>query len=296
MDIYYDDDADLSLIQARKVAVLGYGSQGHAHALSLRDSGVDVRIGLPESSKSRSAAEAEGLRVLTPYDACAEADLVMVLAPDTVQRSLYAEAIEPNIKDGDALFFAHGFNIRFGYISPPKGVDVCMVAPKGPGHLVRRQYVDGRGVPCLVAVEQDATGNAFALALAYAKGIGGTRAGALKTTFTEETETDLFGEQAVLCGGISELIKAGFATLVEAGYQPEVAYFECLHEVKLIVDLMYEGGISKMYWSVSDTAEFGGYTRGPRVIDERTRAEMRAILAEVRDGTFARELVAEFDA
>ncbi|MDQ1683893.1 MAG: ketol-acid reductoisomerase [Frankiaceae bacterium] len=295
-DIYYDDDADLALIQARKVAVLGYGSQGHAHALSLRDSGVDVRIGLPEGSKSRAAAEAEGLRVLSPYDACAEADLVMVLAPDTAQRGLYTEAIEPTLKDGDALFFAHGFNIRFDYITPPEGVDVAMVAPKGPGHLVRRQFQEGRGVPCLVAIEQDATGNAFQLALSYAKGIGGTRAGALKTTFTEETETDLFGEQAVLCGGATALVQAGFETLVEAGYQPEVAYFECLHELKLIVDLMYEGGLSKMRWSISDTAEYGDYTRGPRVVTEQTKQEMKRILGEIQDGTFAREWIAEDDA
>ena len=295
-DIYYDDDADLSLIQGRKVAVLGYGSQGHAHALSLRDSGVDVRIGLPEGSKSRAAATEAGLRVLSPYDACAEADLVMVLAPDTAQRTLYTEAIEPNLNDGDALFFAHGFNIRFDYITPPEGVDVAMVAPKGPGHLVRRQYVDGRGVPCLVAVEQDATGSALALALSYAKGIGGTRAGALKTTFTEETETDLFGEQAVLCGGATALVQAGFETLVEAGYQPEVAYFECLHELKLIVDLMYEGGMAKMRWSISDTAEYGDYTRGPRVVTEATKQEMKRILGEIQDGSFAREWIAEDDA
>jgi ketol-acid reductoisomerase len=295
-DIYYDDDADLSLVTGRKIAVLGYGSQGHAHALSLRDSGADVRVGLPEGSKSRAAAEAEGLRVLTPYDACAEADLVMVLAPDTVQRSLYAEAIEPNLSDGDALFFAHGFNIRFGYITPPSNIDVAMVAPKGPGHLVRRQYQEGRGVPCLVAVEQDATGNAMALALAYAKGIGGTRAGALKTTFTEETETDLFGEQAVLCGGATALVQAGFETLVEAGYQPEVAYFECLHELKLIVDLMYEGGLAKMRWSISDTAEYGDYTRGPRVVTDTTKAEMKRILGEIQDGSFAKEWIAEDDA
>jgi len=295
-EIYYDADADLSLITGRKVAVLGYGSQGHAHALSLRDSGADVRIGLPEGSKSRAAAEAEGLRVLTPFDACAEADLVMVLAPDTAQRSLYAEAIEPNLNDGDALFFAHGFNIRFGYITPPANVDVAMVAPKGPGHLVRRQYQEGRGVPCLVAVEQDASGNALQLALAYAKGIGGTRAGTLKTTFTEETETDLFGEQAVLCGGASALVQAGFETLVEAGYQPEVAYFECLHELKLIVDLMYEGGLAKMRWSISDTAEYGDYTRGPRVVTDSTKAEMKRILAEIQDGSFAKEWIAEDDA
>jgi ketol-acid reductoisomerase len=295
-DIYYDDNADLALIQGRKVAVLGYGSQGHAHALSLRDSGVDVRVGLPEGSKSRAAAEAEGLRVLSPYEACAEADLVMVLAPDTVQRSLYAEAIEPNLSDGDALFFAHGFNIRFGYITPPGNVDVAMVAPKGPGHLVRRQYVEGRGVPCLVAVEQDATGGALDLALAYAKGIGGTRAGSIKTTFTEETETDLFGEQAVLCGGASALVQAGFETLVEAGYQPEVAYFECLHELKLIVDLMYEGGLAKMRWSISDTAEYGDYSRGPRIVTDTTKQEMKRILGEIQDGTFAKEWIAEDDA
>src|SRR4051794_26065845 len=295
-EIFYDDDADLSLVTGRKVAVLGYGSQGHAHALSLRDSGADVRVGLPEGSKSRAAAEAEGLRVLTPEQACEEADLVMVLAPDTVQRSLYAEAIEPNLKDGDALFFAHGFNIRFGYITPPSNVDVAMVAPKGPGHLVRRQYQEGRGVPCLVAVEQDASGNAMALALAYAKGIGGTKAGALKTTFTEETETDLFGEQAVLCGGATALVQAGFETLVEAGYQPEVAYFECLHELKLIVDLMYEGGLAKMRWSISDTAEYGDYSRGPRVVNDATKQEMKRILGEIQDGTFAKEWVAEDDA
>jgi ketol-acid reductoisomerase len=295
-EIFYDDSADLSFIQRRHVAVLGYGSQGHAHALSLRDSGVDVRVGLPAGSKSREKAENDGLRVLTPAEACEEADLIMVLIPDDLQRSLYAEAIAPSLVEGDALFFAHGLNIRYGLIKPPADVDVCMVAPKGPGHLVRRQFTEGRGVPVLVAVEQDASGSAWPLTLAYAKGIGGTRAAALKTTFTEETETDLFGEQAVLCGGISELIKAGFATLVEAGYQPEAAYFECLHEMKLIVDLMYEGGISKMYWSCSDTAEYGGYTRGPRLITDATRAEMRKILGEIQDGTFARELVEEFDA
>ena len=294
-ELYYDDDADLSVVQGRNVAVLGYGSQGHAHALSLRDSGVDVRVGLPEGSGSRERADAEGLRVVTPYEACEEADLVMVLAPDPVQRSLYAEAIEPNLVDGDALFFGHGLNIRYELVKPPAGVDVCMVAPKGPGHLVRRQFVDGRGVPVLVAVEQDASGTAWDLVKSYAKGIGGTRAGAIKTTFTEETETDLFGEQVVLCGGLSELIKSGFDTLVDAGYQPEVAYFECLHEVKLIVDLMYEGGISKMYWSVSETAEYGGYTRGPRIVTDQTRAEMRKILGEITDGSFAREWIEEYD-
>ncbi|AQZ71328.1 ketol-acid reductoisomerase [[Actinomadura] parvosata subsp. kistnae] len=293
--MYYDDQADLSIIQGRHVAVLGYGSQGHAHALSLRDSGVDVRVGLPEGSKSREKAENDGLRVLTPSEAVEEANLTMILAPDHIQRHLYAEHVAPNLVEGDALFFGHGLNIRYGLIEAPEGVDVCMVAPKGPGHLVRRQFEAGRGVPCLVAVEKDASGKALDLALSYAKGIGGTRAGALRTTFKEETETDLFGEQAVLCGGVSELIKAGFETLIEAGYQPEVAYFECLHEMKLIVDLMYEGGISKMYWSVSDTAEYGGYTRGPRVINEESRQEMRRILAEVQDGTFARQLVEEFD-
>src|SRR3954469_21562637 len=295
-EIFYDDDADLSIIQGRTVAVIGYGSQGHAHALSLRDSGVDVRVGLPEGSKSRAKAEAEGLRVVTPAEAAAEADLIMVLAPDHVQRKLYAESIEANLQDGDALFFGHGFNIRFGYIKPPGNVDVAMVAPKGPGHLVRRQFIDGKGVPVLVAVEQDASGNAFPLALSYAKAIGGTRAGAIKTTFTEETETDLFGEQAVLCGGASALVMYGFEVLTEAGYTPEVAYFECLHELKLIVDLMYEGGIARMRYSVSDTAEYGDYSRGPRIVDERTKEEMRKILGEIQDGSFARELIAEDDA
>lgn len=294
-EIFYDDQADLSIIQGRHVAVLGYGSQGHAHALSLRDSGVDVRVGLPEGSKSREKAEADGLRVLTPSEAVEEADLTMILAPDHIQRHLYADHVAPNLVEGDALFFGHGLNIRYGLIEAPEGVDVAMVAPKGPGHLVRRQYTAGRGVPCLVAVEKDASGNALDLALSYAKGIGGTRAGALKTTFKEETETDLFGEQAVLCGGVSELIKAGFETLIEAGYQPEVAYFECLHEMKLIVDLMYEGGIHKMYWSVSDTAEYGGYSRGPRIVTPETKKEMQRILAEIQSGEFAKELVDEFD-
>ncbi|MEU6597459.1 ketol-acid reductoisomerase, partial [Streptomyces flaveolus] len=245
-ELFYDADADLSIIQGRKVAVIGYGSQGHAHALSLRDSGVDVRVGLHEGSKSKAKAEEQGLRVVTPAEAAAEADVIMILVPDPIQAQVYEESIAPNLKDGDALFFGHGFNIRFGFIKPPAGVDVCMVAPKGPGHLVRRQYEEGRGVPCIVAVEQDASEGAFALALSYAKGIGGTRAGVIKTTFTEETETDLFGEQAVLCGGTAALVKAGFETLTEAGYQPEIAYFECLHELKLIVDLMYEGGLEKM--------------------------------------------------
>src|ERR671938_1017509 len=295
-EIFYDDDADLSIIQGRTVAVIGYGSQGHAHALSLRDSGVDVRVGLPEGSKSRPKAEAEGLRVVTPADAAAEADLIMVLVPDHVQRKVYAEAIEPNLQDGDALFFAHGFNIRFGYIKPPEGVDVALVAPKGPGHLVRREYAEGRGVPVLVAVEQDASGKAWDLALSYAKAIGGLRAGGIKTTFTEETETDLFGEQAVLCGGVSALVQAGFEVLTEAGYQPEIAYFECLHELKLIVDLMYEGGIAKQRWSVSDTAEYGDYVSGPRVIDEHVKENMKQVLAEIKDGSFAARFIADQDA
>ncbi len=295
-EMFHDNDADLSLIQGRNVAVLGYGSQGHAHALSLRDSGVDVRVGLTETSKSRAKAEAEGLRVLAPYEACEEADLVMVLVPDPIQRKVYAEAIEPNLVPGDALFFSHGFNIRYGYISPPEGVDVAMVAPKGPGHLVRREYAEGRGVPVLVAVEQDASGNAWDLALSYAKAIGGLRAGGIKTTFTEETETDLFGEQAVLCGGASALVQAGFETLVEAGYQPEVAYFECLHELKLIVDLMYEGGIAKQRWSVSDTAEFGDYVSGPRVIDDHVRQAMKGVLSDIKDGTFAKHFIGDQDA
>ena len=272
-EMFYDDDADLALIQGKNVAVIGYGSQGHAHALSLRDSGVDVRVGLQPGSKSRAKAEAEGLRVVTPAEAAEEADVIVILAPDQHQRKLYAEEIEPQLAAGDTLVFGHGFNIRFGYITPPEGVDVFMVAPKGPGHLVRREYVDGRGVPVLVAVEKDASGNAWPLALSYAKAIGGLRAGGIKTTFTEETETDLFGEQAVLCGGASQLVMYGFEVLTEAGYQPEVAYFECLHELKLIVDLMYEGGIAKQRWSVSDTAEFGDYVSGPRVITPRREGE-----------------------
>ena len=296
VEIFYDDDADLSLIQGKKVAVLGYGSQGHAHALSLRDSGVDVRVGLPETSRSRGKAEDEGLRVVTPAEACAEADVIMVLAPDPAQRGLYAEAIEPNLAPGKTIMFGHGFNIRYGYIKVPAEVDVSMVAPKGPGHLVRRQFVDGKGVPVLVAVEQDASGQAFDLALSYAKAIGGTRAGAIKTTFTEETETDLFGEQAVLCGGMSALVMAGFETLTDAGYAPEIAYFECLHELKLIVDLMYEGGIAKQRWSVSDTAEYGDYVSGPRVVDDHVKASMKAILTDIQDGTFAARFIADQDA
>jgi ketol-acid reductoisomerase len=295
-EIYYDEDADLSVIQQRKVAVIGYGSQGHAHALNLRDSGVDVRVGLPETSKSKAKAEAEGLRVVTPAEAAAEADVIMILAPDTAHRRIYNESIAPHLKDGQALFFGHGFNIRYDLIKPPAGVDVCMVAPKGPGHLVRRTFTEGQGVPCLVAVEQDATGSALQLALSWAKGIGGTRAGALRTTFTEETETDLFGEQAVLCGGTTALVQAGFETLVEAGYQPEVAYFECLHELKLIVDLMYEGGITNMRYSISDTAEYGDVTRGPRIVTQAVKDEMKRILGEITDGTFAKEWVAEDEA
>ncbi len=294
--MFYDDDADLSIIQNRSVAIIGYGSQGHAHALSLRDSGGDVRVGLRDGSPSIAKAEAEGLRVVPVAQAVEEADLVMILAPDQVQRKVYAEEIEPNLVPGDALFFAHGFNIRFGYITAPEGVDVCMVAPKGPGHLVRREYAAGRGVPVIVAVEKDATGNAWPLTLSYAKAIGGLRAGGIKTTFTEECETDLFGEQAVLCGGASALVMAGFETLVEAGYQPEVAYFECLHELKLIVDLMYEGGIAKQRWSVSDTAEYGDYVSGPRVIDASVKARMKDVLADVQSGAFAKRFIDDQDA
>ncbi|BBG03808.1 MULTISPECIES: ketol-acid reductoisomerase [Pseudonocardia] len=292
--VYYEADSDLGLLQGRKVAVLGYGSQGHAHALCLRDSGVDVRVGLPEGSRSRAKAEEEGLRVVTPAEAVAEADVISVQAPDTVQRTLYAQDIAPNLKQGDLLVFSHGFNIRYGYIQAPEGVDVALVAPKGPGHLVRRQFVDGHGVPALVAVEQDG-GNAKPLALAYAKALGATRAGVIETTVAEETETDLFGEQAVLCGGASALIQAGFDTLVEAGYQPEIAYFEVLHEMKLIVDLVYEGGIARQRYSCSDTAEYGDLTRGPRIVNDDTRREMRRILTEIQDGTFAKEWIAEDD-
>ena len=295
-EMFYDSDADLSIIQGRTVAVIGYGSQGHAHALSLRDSGVDVRVGLKEGSPSRAKAEAEGLRVVTVAEAAAEADLIMILAPDQHQRKIYADEIAPNLQEGDALFFAHGFNIRFGYIDPPAGVDVGMVAPKGPGHLVRREYTEGRGVPVIVAVEKDESGEAWPLALSYAKAIGGLRAGGIKTTFTEETETDLFGEQAVLCGGASALVQAGFETLVEAGYQPEVAYFECLHELKLIVDLMYEGGIAKQRWSVSDTAEFGDYVSGPRVIDASVKARMKDVLTDIQTGAFAKRFIDDQDA
>ncbi|MFV0523093.1 MAG: ketol-acid reductoisomerase [Acidimicrobiales bacterium] len=292
-NIYYEADVDRSRIADRKVAILGYGSQGHAHALNLSDSGVDVRVGLRDGSGSAAKAAEAGLKVMSIADASAEADLIMMLMPDTEMAAIYADHVAPGLNDGDALFFAHGFNIRFGLIEPPAGVDVCMVAPKGPGHLVRRTYVEGGGVPCLIAVEQDATGGAKELALAYADAIGGARAGVIETTFTEETETDLFGEQAVLCGGASALVQAGFETLVDAGYQPEVAYFECLHELKLIVDLMYEEGIAGMRYSVSDTAEYGDLTRGPRIINDAVKAEMRTILDEIQTGKFADEWVAE---
>jgi ketol-acid reductoisomerase len=294
-EVFYDDDADLAIIQGRKVAVIGYGSQGHAHSLSLRDSGVEVVVGLQEGSKSRAKAEEQGLTVKTPAEASAWADVIMVLAPDTAQRKIYAESIAPNLTAGKALFFGHGLNIRFELIKPPADVTVAMVAPKGPGHLVRRQYVDGKGVPCLVAVEQDPTGDGLALALSYAKAIGGARAGVIKTTFKEETETDLFGEQAVLCGGTAALVQTGFEVLTEAGYAPEIAYFECLHELKLIVDLMYEGGTARMRYSVSDTAEFGDYLSGPRVINADTKAEMKKILAEIQSGEFTRQLIEDDD-
>jgi ketol-acid reductoisomerase len=292
-NVYYDNDADTALIADRKVAILGYGSQGHAHALNLRDSGIDVRVGLRDGSSSWKKAEGAGLRVCNTADAVREADIVMVLLPDTEQARVYREAIEPNLADGNSLAFAHGFNIHFKQIAPPSGVDVWMIAPKGPGHLVRRTYEEGGGVPCLVAVENDATGKAKEVALAYAKAIGGTRAGVLDTTFEEETETDLFGEQVVLCGGLVELIRNGYETLVEAGYQPESAYFETLHEVKLIVDLIYEGGIAAMNYSISDTAEYGEMSRGPRVITPSTKDEMRKILGEIRSGEFAKEWIAE---
>ncbi len=292
-NISYEKDADPALLASRRVAVIGYGSQGHAHALNLKDSGIDVRVGLREGSSSRAKAEAAGLRVATVAEAVSEADVVLILLPDTEQKSVYEADIEPNLSDGDALLFAHGFNIRFGQIKPPSGIDVGMVAPKGPGHLVRRTYESGGGVPALIAVSQDASGKARALSLSYAHAIGATRAGVLETTFEEETETDLFGEQVVLCGGITELVMAGYETLVNAGYQPESAYFECLHELKLIVDLMYENGISGMRFSISDTAEYGDLTRGPRIINEGTRAEMAKILEEIRDGSFAEEWIAE---
>lgn len=291
--IRYEKDTDLSLIQGKKVAIIGYGSQGHAHALNLKESGVDVRVGLPASSKSVAKAKEAGLVVKTPAEAAKEADVIMILAPDTAQKALYEAEIEPGLEAGNMLMFAHGFNVHFGLIKPRADVDVSLIAPKSPGHRVRETYQAGGGVPALIAVHQDATGKAEALALSYGAGIGSARVGVLTTTFKEETETDLFGEQAVLCGGASELVKAGFKTLVDAGYQPEVAYFECLHELKLIVDLMYQGGLNYMRYSVSDTAEYGDYVSGPRVITDDSRAAMKKILGEIQDGTFARNWVKE---
>lgn len=291
--MYYDADANLDLLNGKTVAIIGYGSQGHAHALNLKDSGVDVIVGLYEGSKSIAKAESAGLKVHNVSDAAAAADMIMILLPDEVQRTIYENEIKPHLKEGKVLAFAHGFNIHFGQIVPPEGVDVVMIAPKGPGHLVRRTYEQGQGVPALFAVYRDASGQARDRAMAYAKGIGGTRAGILQTTFREETETDLFGEQVVLCGGLSALIQKGFETLVEAGYQPELAYFECLHEVKLIVDLVVEGGLAKMRDSISNTAEYGDYTRGHRVVNDQTKAEMKKILSEIQNGQFAREFVLE---
>ncbi|MBM9433098.1 ketol-acid reductoisomerase [Flaviflexus equikiangi] len=294
-EIFYDDDADLSIIQSKKVAVIGYGSQGHAHALNLRDSGVDVVVGLREGSSSIAKAQEQGLATATVDVAVKDADVIMILAPDQHQRTIYSELIEPNMKEGAALFFAHGFNIRYNYIKPSADHDVCMVAPKGPGHTVRRQYVEGRGVPDIVAIEQDASGQAWDLALSYAKAIGGTRAGVIKTTFTEETETDLFGEQTVLCGGVSQLIQYGFEVLVEAGYQPEIAYFEVLHELKLIVDLINEGGLTKQRWSISDTAEYGDYVSGPRVISPNVKDNMKDVLDDIQTGAFAERFISDQD-
>ena len=291
--IWYDADADSSLIESRKVAILGYGSQGHAHALNLRDSGVDVRVGLREGSASAAKAESAGLRVLSVAEASAEADVIMILLPDTEQARIYEESIKPNLRDGDSLAFAHGFNVRFDRIAPPAGVDVIMIAPKGPGHLVRSTYTQGGGVPCLIAVHQDASGKAKDLALSYAAAIGGARGGVIETNFREETETDLFGEQTVLCGGIVELIKAGYETLVEAGYAPEMAYFECLHETKLIVDLIYEGGIANMNYSISNNAEFGEYVTGPKVIGQEARQAMKECLARIQSGEYARDFILE---
>ena len=293
MKIYYEKDVNRKLLSDKTIAVLGYGSQGHAHANNLKESGYQVMVGLYEGSKSKKEAEAAGLKVLPVSETAQQADIIMFLTPDQTQPKLYEEQVKPYLKKGKALAFAHGFNIHYGQIKPPQDVDVWMVAPKGPGHLVRRVYKEGGGVPCLLAVHQNASGKAKEIALAYADGIGGTRAGVIETTFTEETETDLFGEQAVLCGGVSELVKAGFETLVEAGYQPEIAYFECLHELKLIVDLFYEGGISGMYYSVSETAEYGGLTRGERIITEKTKDAMRDLLKAVQDGSFAQEWVLE---
>jgi len=292
-ELYYDNDADLGRLAGRRIAIIGYGSQGHAHALSLRDSGLDVRVGLPPGSRSRAKAEAAGLTVRTVPEAAREADIIMILIPDTRQAEVYAESIEPHLTAGKTLMFAHGFNIRYGQIVPPPGVDVSMIAPKAPGHRVREVFEHGGGVPALVAVHQDASGHALGDALAYARGIGCTRAGVLRTTFTEETETDLFGEQAVLCGGAAELVKAGFETLVEAGYQPEIAYFECLHELKLIVDLCYQGGLNYMRYSVSDTAEYGDYIAGSEVINQSSRAAMKRLLANIQDGSFARTWIEE---
>jgi ketol-acid reductoisomerase len=294
--IYYDKDADPGLVKQKKVAVIGYGSQGHAHALNLHDSGVDVVVGLRPGSKSWDQAEGEGLEVATVDEAAAAADVIMVLVPDTAQPKIYEEHIAPHLAVGKTLMFAHGFNIRFGTITPPPSVDVSMVAPKAPGHRVREVYTEGGGTPCLLAVAQDASGHAKEDALSYAWGIGGTRAGVLETTFAEETETDLFGEQAVLCGGVSALVKAGFETLVKAGYQPEVAYFECMHELKLIVDLMYRGGLNYMRYSISDTAEHGDYTAGDRIITEEARYEMAQLLEEIQDGSYARKWIAENEA
>ena len=291
--MYYDADADLDLIRRRRVAILGYGSQGHAHALNLRDSGVEVRVGLPAQSGSRAKAEAAGLSVTDPAAASAWADVIMVLTPDTVQARLYREAIQPHLTPGKTLMFAHGFNVRFGTLDIPTNVDVSLIAPKSPGHRVRELYEEGAGTPALLAVHQDATGTARDIALSYARALGVTRAGVIETTFAEETETDLFGEQAVLCGGVSALVTSGFETLVEAGYQPEVAYFECLHELKLIVDLMYQGGLNYMRYSVSDTAEHGDYTGGPRIVTDETRAAMRQMLKEIQDGTYARRWIEE---
>jgi ketol-acid reductoisomerase len=295
-EIFYDKDADLSLVQGKKVAVIGYGSQGHAHAQNLRDSGVEVVVGLKPDSKSKPKAEEAGFTVLPAAEAAKWADVIVILAPDQHQRGLFAADIKDNLEPGNAILFGHGFNIRFGYITAPEGVDVIMVAPKGPGHTVRREYEAGRGVPVIVAVEQDATGKAWDLAWSYAKGIGGLRAGGIKTTFTEETETDLFGEQAVLCGGTSQLVQYGFETLIEAGYQPQIAYFEVLHELKLIVDLMWEGGIAKQRWSVSDTAEYGDYVSGPRVIDPSVKENMQAVLKDIQSGAFAERFIADQDA
>src|SRR5512134_1802484 len=291
--IYYDADADVSRLKGRTVAVIGYGSQGHAHAQNLRDSGVAVVVGLHDTSSSAARAKADGFTVVSVDEAARRADLIMILTPDTGQKKLYEQAIAPHMKKGKMLLFAHGFNIRFGQIVPPPDVDVAMVAPKAPGHRVRELYKEGEGTPALVAVDQNASGHAREDALAYARALGCTRAGVLETTFAEETETDLFGEQAVLCGGASALVKAGFETLVEAGYQPEVAYFECLHELKLIVDLMYRGGLNYMRYSISDTAEYGDYTAGPRIVSEETRREMKKILSEIQEGHFAEKWIAE---